>query len=131
MHPTSLAIGPRRIVLNISLFLPYIYSPGSPEFGATYILCFTFDIFFVVFHAVCWTYLHHCQIGDKNPSKGWNGGFRGFRTCVGWISTTGFCVVGFMCTINFSLFSGYHAECYNAPPLFPATTPRATTPTAP
>ena len=34
----------------------------------------------------------------------------------------------FMCPINFSLFSGYHAEGYHAPPLFPATTPRATTP---
>ena len=31
----------------------------------------------------------------KNPSKRWNGEFRGFRICVGWISTTGFCVVGF------------------------------------
>ena len=47
----------------------------------------------------CWTYSHHCQIGDKNPSKRWNGEFRGFRICVGWISTTGFCVVGFMCLL--------------------------------
>ena len=66
----------------------------------------------------CWTYSHHCQIGDKNPSKRWNGEFRGFRICVGWISTTGFCVVGFMCPINFSRFSGYHAEGDHAPPLF-------------
>ena len=43
----------------------------------------------------CWTYSHHCQIADKNPSKRWNGKFRGFRICIGWISTTGFCIVGF------------------------------------
>ena len=43
----------------------------------------------------CWTYSHHCQIADKNPSKRWNGEFWGFRICVGWISTTRFCVVGF------------------------------------
>ena len=67
---------------------------------------------------LCWTYSHHCQIGDKNPSKRWNGEFRGFRICVGWTSTTGFCVVGFMCPINFSRFSGYHAEGDHAPPLF-------------
>ena len=35
----------------------------------------------------------------------------------------------FVCSINFSLFSGYHAEGYHAPPVsFPATTPRANTP---
>ena len=48
--------------------------------------------------ATCWTYSHHCprcQIADKNPSKRWNGEFRGFRTCIGWISTTRFFVVGF------------------------------------
>ena len=36
-----------------------------------------------------------------------------------------------MCPINFGvfcLFSGYHAEGYHTPPLFPATTARATTP---
>ena len=38
---------------------------------------------------------HHCQIADKNTSKRWNGEFQGFRTCIGWISTTGFCAVGF------------------------------------
>ena len=39
------------------------------------------------------------------PSKGsWNGEFRGFRICVGWISTTRFCVVDFMCPNNISLF---------------------------
>ena len=31
----------------------------------------------------------------RNPSKTWNGEFRGFCICVGWVSTTGFCVVGF------------------------------------
>ena len=46
-------------------------------------------------HGYCWTYSHHCQIADTNPSKIWNGEFRGFRICVGWISTTGFCLVGF------------------------------------
>ena len=38
------------------------------------------------------------QIADMKPSKGshdWNGEFRGFRICVGWISTTRFRVVGF------------------------------------
>ena len=44
----------------------------------------------------CWTYSHHCQIVDMKPSKrSWNGEFRGFRICVGWISTTRFCVAGF------------------------------------
>ena len=38
---------------------------------------------------------HTVDIADKNPSKRWNGEFRGFRVCSGWISTTGFCVVGF------------------------------------
>ena len=38
----------------------------------------------------CWTYSHHCQIADKNPSKRWNAEFRGFLICIGWISTTGF-----------------------------------------
>ena len=42
-----------------------------------------------------WTYSHHCQIADKNSSKRWNGEFRGFRICIGWISTTRFFVVGF------------------------------------
>ena len=54
--------------------------------------------FFValISRVVCWTYSHHCQIADMKPSKGsWNGEFRGFRICVGWISTTRFCVVGF------------------------------------
>ena len=46
-------------------------------------------------HRVCWTYSHHCQIADKNPSKRWNGEFRGFCVCIGWISTTRFFVVGF------------------------------------
>ena len=84
---------------------------------------------------LCWTYSHHCQIADKNPSKRWDGEFRGIRICVGWISTTGFCVCGFLCArlisllfcfyfafilcFSFvslvSLFSGYHAEGYHAP----------------
>ena len=67
----------------------------------------------------CWTYSHHCQIADKNPSKTWNGKFRGFRICIGWISTTRFLLWVFMCSINFSLFFRVS---------FSATTPRATTP---
>ena len=48
------------------------------------------------FFSSCWTYSHHCQIADKKPSKGSrNGEFRGVGMCVGWISTTRFCVVGF------------------------------------
>ena len=58
----------------------------------------------------------------------------GFRVCIGWISTTRFFVVGFLCarliSVSFSvslfrlpcrglprptaLFSGYHAEGYHA-----------------
>ena len=80
--------------------------------------------FVVSLHYMCWTYSHHFQIGDKNPSKRWNGEFRGFHICVGWISTTGFCVVGFyvpdsyqsiLCLFClFFLFSGYHAKGYHA-----------------
>ena len=32
----------------------------------------------------CWTYSHHRQIADKNPSKRWNGEFWGFRSCIGF-----------------------------------------------
>ena len=54
----------------------------------------------------CWTYSHHGQIADMKPSKGsWNGEFRGFRICVGWISTTRFCVVGFYVPFNFCVYS--------------------------
>ena len=49
--------------------------------------------------SLCWTYSHHCQTADMEPSKGsWKGEFRGVRICVGWISTTRFCVVGFYVT---------------------------------
>ena len=83
----------------------------------------------------CWTYSHHCQIADMKPSKGsWNGQFRGFRICVGWISTTRFVLWVFMFPTNFilfcvssisaSIFHGYHAEGYRAPSL----PPRAITP---
>ena len=59
------------------------------------------------------------------PSKGsWNGEFRGFRICVGWISTTRFVLWVFMCPTNIILFHGYHAEGYHAPSL----PPRAITP---
>ena len=62
----------------------------------------------------CWTYSPHCQIPDKNPSKRWNGEFRGFRICIGFAQRD-FVLWGFLCSINFSLY-------------FPATTPRATSP---
>ena len=76
----------------------------------------------------CWTYSHHCQIADKNPSKRWNEEFWGFRICVGFAQHD-FVFWFFVCSINFSLCSGYHAEGYPAPPVsFSATTPRATTP---
>ena len=93
--------------------------------------------FFValISRVVCWTYSHHCQIADMKPSKGsWNGQFRGFRICVGWISTTRFVLWVFMFPTNFilfcvssisaSIFHGYHAEGYHAPSL----PPRAITP---
>ena len=69
----------------------------------------------------CWTYSHHCQIADKNPSKRWNGEFRGFRidyVLDGFLQRD-FLLWVFMCSINFSLFFWVS---------FPATTPRATTP---
>ena len=71
------------------------------------------------FYMICWTYTQHCSIADMNPSKRWNGEFREFRICIGWISTTIFFVWVFMCSTNFSLFFWFS---------FPATTPRATTP---
>ena len=49
----------------------------------------------VVSRGGCWTYSHHCHSADKNPSKRWNREFRGFRICIGWISTTGFCAVSY------------------------------------
>ena len=77
----------------------------------------------------CWTYSHNDQIADTNPSKRWNGEFWAFRICIGFVQRD-FVLWVFVCSVNFSLFSGYHAEGYYAPPvsLFPATTPRATTP---
>ena len=78
----------------------------------------------------CWTYSHHCQIADKNPSKRWNGEFWGFRICIGFglavpplphiavfrvCLYNGFLCCGFLCARLISVS-------------FPATTPRATTP---
>ena len=83
----------------------------------------------------CWTYSHHCQIADKNPSKRWNGEFWWVCICIGFgldYSGTTFtaycCFPGmslqrvfvlsvFVCSVNLSLFSGYHAEGYHAPPI--------------
>ena len=79
-------------------------------------------------HQRCWTYSHHCQIADMKPLQGsWNGEFRGFRICVGWISATRFCVVGFMYPIKISLFCVYSVTIYIAR----AITPRAITPLPP
>ena len=76
---------------------------------------------------LCWMYSHHCQIPDKNPSKWWNGEFRGFRICVGWISTTQFCVVGFY--VPYLLISVLFVSILCLSWFyFTATTPRATTP---
>ena len=57
----------------------------------------------------------------------------GVRICIGWICTTGLCVVGFVCSFYFSvsifqlprpgvprpngLFSGYQAEDHHTPPI--------------
>ena len=60
----------------------------------------------------CWTYSHHCQIADKNPAKRWNGEFRGVRICIGFVQRD-FVLRVFVCSVNFSLFSGYHAEGYH------------------
>ena len=54
--------------------------------------------------------------------------FGGFVCVLDGFPQPDFVLWVFMCPINFILFSGYHAEGYHAPPLFPATTPRATTP---
>ena len=61
----------------------------------------------------------HTIVRLQTRTRRKHGEFRGFRICIGWISTTRFYVVGFMCSINFSLFFWVS---------FPATTPRATTP---
>ena len=62
------------------------------------------------------TYSHHCQIADKNPSKSWNGEFWGFRICIGFVQRD-FVLWVFLCPVNITLFSGYHAEGYHAPPI--------------
>ena len=68
-------------------------------------------------HGARWTYSHHyCQIVDKNPSKRWNGEFWGFRICIGF-EQRDFVLWVFVCSVNFSVFSGYHAEGYHAPPI--------------
>ena len=54
--------------------------------------------------------------------------FGGFVCVLDGFPQPDFVLWVFMCPIIFILFSGYHAEGYHAPPLFPATTPRATTP---
>ena len=101
----------RRLNLPIMLLVPQTAAGASKELCCASV--------FPSLVCALWTYSHHCQIADKNPSKRWNGELRGFRICIGWISTTRFFVVGFMCSINFILFS-----CVS----FPATTLRATTP---
>ena len=58
------------------------------------------------------------------------GEFRGFRICVGWISTTGFCVGGFLRPNNISLFfdSIFASILCQLCVSSTVTTPRATTP---
>ena len=46
----------------------------------------------------------------------WNGEFWGFRIFIGFVQWD-FVLWVFVCSINFSLFSGYHAEGYHAPPI--------------
>ena len=77
----------------------------------------------------CWTYSHHCQIADKNPSKRWNGEFWGFRICIGF----GLAVPPLPHIVfRVCLYNGFLCCWYLCARLmsvsFPATTPRATTP---
>ena len=67
-----------------------------------------------LFRKVCWTYSHHCQIANKNPSKRWNGEFWGFRIGIIFVQRD-YVLWVFVCSVSFSLFSGYHAEGYHAP----------------
>ena len=48
----------------------------------------------------------------------WNGDFGGFAYVLDRFPQRDLGLWIFMCPINFSLFSGYHAEGYHAPPLF-------------
>ena len=48
--------------------------------------------------------------------KRWHGEFWGFRICIGFIQRD-FVLWVFVCSVNFSLFSGYHDEGYHAPPI--------------
>ena len=94
--------------------------------GQSYQACIRFDLYMPSYttgglrkirlhlYRGCWTYSHHCQIADKNPSKRWNGEFRWFRICIGFVQRD-FVLWVFVCSVSFSLS-------------FPATTPRATTP---
>ena len=66
----------------------------------------------------CWTYSHHCQIADKNPSKDGRENFGGFVYVLDGFPQRDFVLWVFICSIIFSLFfSGYHAEGYHAPPI--------------
>ena len=70
----------------------------------------------------CWTYLYHCQIADKNPSKRWNVEFWGFRICIGF-GLLPHIVVFRVCLYNGTLCCGFLcARLISAS--FPATTPR-------
>ena len=66
-----------------------------------------------------------CQIAGKNPSKRWNGEFRGFVYVLGGFPQQDFVLWVFMCPINISLFCVYSVFSLVS---FPVTTPRATTP---
>ena len=88
-------------------------------------VCMRCGAFFLLLDVL--TPLSDCK---QDPSKRWNGEFRGFRICIGWISTTGFCVVGFYVPDYFqTYFSATTARATTPHRLsFPAITPRATTP---
>ena len=76
----------------------------------------------------CWTYSHHCQIADMKPSKESYGteNFGGFVYVLDGFPQRDFVLWVFMCPTNVTLFCVfYYVSIFS---LFPATTPRATTP---
>ena len=103
-RPRCFSILPRARVLSPAswLTLPiYVFVIYSKRWFLSFRLFSMFSFFHArvaifPFFSSCWTYSHYCQVADKKPSKGSrNVELRGVRICVGWISTTRFCVVGF------------------------------------
>ena len=85
-----------------------------------------FSIPFIIF-ALLVGYSHHCQIADKNPSKRWNGEFWGYRIGIGFVQRD-FVLWVFVCSVNFSLFPATTPRATTPHRYLTATTPRATTP---